>query len=115
MDINPIITGLPFVGLCSGGLIALLIAVFVATDANKRGMNGLIWGLFTFLFCIPVLPLYLVIRKPVGYVGPPVQTYPPPPVAGVPPAPPERMGFCARCGAELQPGAKFCGTCGTSV
>lgn len=27
-------------------------------------MSGFGWGLFTFLFCIVTIPLYLIVRKP---------------------------------------------------
>lgn len=45
--------------------IGVLIAVLIARDANSRGMNGLGWGVFTFLICIVAVPIYLVVRKPV--------------------------------------------------
>jgi hypothetical protein len=48
------------IGLAFSGLIAFLIA----QDANSRGMNGVVWGIFVFLFCIITLPLYLIVRKP---------------------------------------------------
>jgi len=47
-----------------GVVIAAAIAVFVAKDANSRGMSGIGWGIFTFLLCIVALPVYLVVRKP---------------------------------------------------
>ena len=47
-----------------GVIIALVIAVLVAQDANARGMNGALWGVFTFLLCIVAIPVYLVVRKP---------------------------------------------------
>ena len=47
-----------------GIVIAAVIAVLVAKDANSRGMNGIGWGIFTFFLCIIALPVYLIIRKP---------------------------------------------------
>jgi MFS family permease len=115
-----------------GVVIAGAIAVFVYTDAKKRGMNAVGWAIGTFLLCIVILPLYLIIRKPVlvagmpgspavtplppTYVQPPMQ--PPPtfsqPPAGTPPAgTPAR--FCPNCGQPHEGTAKFCPNCGASM
>ena len=51
--------------LIVGLIIAAIIGVLIAKDANSRGMNGAGWGIFVFLICIVALPLYLVVRKPV--------------------------------------------------
>ncbi len=50
--------------LVLGLIIGAVIAVFIAKDAEARGMSGLGWGLAVFLLCILALPLYLVVRKP---------------------------------------------------
>jgi len=42
------------------------------------------------------------------------QTPPAPPVQETPPAAPAGT-FCTGCGAQLPPGARFCGTCGTKL
>ena len=47
-----------------GLVIAAVIAVLIARDANSRGMSGIGWGIFTFLLCIVAVPIYLIIRKP---------------------------------------------------
>jgi hypothetical protein len=47
-----------------GLIIATVVCVLIANDANSRGMNGLVWGGFTFLFCIIAIPIYLIVRKP---------------------------------------------------
>ena len=49
-----------------GLLIAAAIAYWVYQDAESRGMNGILWGIFTFLLCIIALPVYLIVRKPRG-------------------------------------------------
>jgi hypothetical protein len=49
-----------FIGL----IISAVIAVIIAKDAKARGMNGLGWGIFTFLICIVAIPVYLIVRKP---------------------------------------------------
>ena len=50
--------------LVVGLIINAVVGVLIARDANSRGMNGLGWGIFTFLICIVALPVYLVVRKP---------------------------------------------------
>jgi hypothetical protein len=47
-----------------GLIVAAVIAVIIAKDANDRGMSGLGWGIFTFLICIVAIPVYLIVRKP---------------------------------------------------
>lgn len=82
------------IGYLIGFVIAAAIAIWVATDANKRGMNGVGWGIGVFLFCIVVLPIYLITRKPLlaqptGYpYGGPPQPYVPPQQPYVPPQQP---------------------------
>lgn len=49
-----------------GLIIAAVVAVIIAKDANSRGMNGLGWGIFTFLICIIAIPVYLIVRKPIA-------------------------------------------------
>ena len=46
-------------------LVGVVIAILVALDASKRGMNALGWFLGVFLLCIIFLPLYLIVRKPI--------------------------------------------------
>ena len=46
--------------------IYIYVAYWVYTDASKRGMNAILWGILSFLFC-PIVPvIYFIIRKPVG-------------------------------------------------
>jgi MFS family permease len=117
-----------------GFIIALLVAVWVATDANKRGMNGILWGIGVFLVCIVFLPIYLIVRKPLlaqqqPYSYPPPGSHPPQPYGYNPPAQPSQPSytppppaaqpsvtpshhFCSNCGSPLDVGAKFCPNCG---
>jgi len=122
-------------GYFIGAIIAGAVAIWVATDANKRGMNGIGWGIGVFLLCIVFLPIYLIVRKPLlvqpqfpgavpgGFVPPPAppQMNPPmqpPPMQPPPIQPPPATGaqpahsFCANCGAKMTPGTKFCPNCG---
>jgi hypothetical protein len=90
-------------------VIDLVIAVLVAQDASRRGMNGVLWGIGTFLLCIVFLPLYLMMRKPV-LMAPPAG-YPPgyPPPAGPPPG---AGRMCPACGKYHDGSAQFCPHCG---
>ena len=47
-----------------GLIIALVVGILIGQDAEKRGMNGLGWGLGVFLLMIVFLPVYLIVRKP---------------------------------------------------
>ena len=111
-----------------GFLIDLVIAIWVASDANKRGMNGVLWGIGVFLLCIIFLPIYLIVRKPllaeVQPYYPPLQASPPygqqppgPTPTAPPPVEPGQPGhrFCSNCGAQLTPGSRFCPSCGRAV
>jgi hypothetical protein len=56
--------GLSMIWNLVGILIAAAIGFWVYKDARERGMNGVLWGILTFLICIIFLPIYLLIRKP---------------------------------------------------
>ncbi|HBH47334.1 MAG TPA: hypothetical protein DDX98_01760 [Bacteroidales bacterium] len=47
-----------------GIIIALVVAILVAKDAQKRGMNAWAWAFGVFLLLIVFLPLYFILRKP---------------------------------------------------
>lgn len=92
-----------------GLLIALIVAAFVASDANKRGMSGVGWFFGVAFLLIVFLPLYLIVRKP---LLPQYQTYLPqapqpmlPPVTGTP-------SLCMHCGKYYAGQAKYCPLCG---
>ena len=38
-------------GFIVGLIVAAIIGVLIAKDANSRGMNGSGWGIFVFLIC----------------------------------------------------------------
>jgi len=52
-------------GTIIGVILDLAIAIWVYTDAQRRGMNAILWAIGTFLLCIVFLPLYLITRKPI--------------------------------------------------
>lgn len=45
-----------------GTIISILIAGWIYKDANARGKNGLVWGLFGFFFSIITLIVWLITR-----------------------------------------------------
>ncbi len=117
-----------------GLAIDAAIAFWVYTDAKKRPMNAILWAIGTFLVCIVFLPLYLILRKPVGaapgtpggqpqplplpptYTPPPPTFTPPPAQPGSPPAALPKQGkFCPSCGAPHEGTVKFCPSCGASL
>ncbi len=47
-----------------GFLLVLCISLLVKSDAEQRGMDGNNWAAGTFLFCLIVLPVYMLARFP---------------------------------------------------
>lgn len=47
-----------------GLVLAGAAAFWVHSDAKTRGMNAVVWAIFTFLILIIGLPAYLIMRKP---------------------------------------------------
>ena len=93
------------------GLISACLAVWVGVDANKRGLNGVLWGLLVFFTGIVGLIVYLL-------VGPAMQfrngAVPEPSVA--PSGPPEApAGRCPKCQGEIADDYKACPFCGTAL
>ena len=74
--------------------LAIIIAVYVYRDAEKRGMGGALWLVIILVTGIIGLIVYLVVRKPET----PAPPYGPPP--GVPPPPPTNA--CPTCGMPLR-------------
>ena len=65
-----------------GLLIAAMVGFWVATDAQKHGMNQpVLWGIGTFLLLIVFLPAYFVVRHRHDMRHPMAPPPPPAPVA----------------------------------
>jgi putative membrane protein len=63
--------GFPFFGLgmmLVWFVIALIVGYFVYLDANKRGMNGLLWWILILIPMVGILALilYVIIRETAG-------------------------------------------------
>ena len=122
-----------FAGVFGLAMLALGIAilVWVYNDAEKRGLNGLLWAILVFFLHVLGFIIYLVVRsshpeKAKTAVSPAAGPPPPPPPAQapipVPPVPghslapptpaPQPMG-CPQCGKPVAPAHAYCPTCGT--
>ena len=53
-------------------LIAVAVAYWVYTDAEKRGMNAILWAVLTFFCCPITVIVYLIMRSQTPSVPPPV-------------------------------------------
>lgn len=70
--------GFPFFGLgmmLFWLVVFLIIAYLVYQDANKRGTNGLLWGILVLIPMIGILflILYIIIRETSGQKAPPAE------------------------------------------
>jgi hypothetical protein len=97
------------------GLISAGLAVWVGIDANKRGLNGVLWGLLVFFTGIVGLIVYLLVGPAMQHrdgdapgpaIGDPVQPEQPAPSAG---------NRCPRCAGEINDDYKACPLCGTAL
>jgi hypothetical protein len=112
--------GVPELLIILSWLVVLGVAILVGRDANRRGMNGLAWGIGVALLCIVFLPIYLIVRKPLAApsAGVPVQVSSeakPAVPAGSTANMTEQASFCPSCGNRLTTGARFCGRCGAQI
>ena len=86
------------------GLLVLWIAVilWVYRDAERRNMNGVLWGLLVFVGNIIGLIIYLILRNE-GIA----------PQSSTSSGPGSRL--CPSCSVMVQPGFAFCPHCGSKV
>ena len=79
-------------------VIGLLLCVWVYRDAQKRGMNGVLWLIIVLIANIIGLIVYLIVREPEK----PYPSF----------APSPSVRYCKYCGNPLTSDAKFCPKCG---
>jgi Double zinc ribbon len=76
----------------------LAVVIWVYRDAEKRGMNGLLWALLVFIGSIVALIIYLIVRTEPGRA-----------VNGT------AKEACPSCGKDVAAGFVFCPHCGGRV
>jgi RNA polymerase subunit RPABC4/transcription elongation factor Spt4/uncharacterized membrane protein YhaH (DUF805 family) len=89
--------------LASLALFFLWIAVivWVYRDAERRGMNGVLWALLVFIGNLIGLLIYLIVRQDSGGREKPARASP--------------SQSCPSCGKPVSPGYKFCPHCGSPM
>ena len=83
-------------------IIALLIAIWVYKDAEKRGSSGVLWLIIVIIAGIIGLIIWLVVRPPIG--GAPVQQV-------QQPQQPAPGRACPNCGRAIPMDARVCPYC----
>lgn len=82
-------------------VVGLLFGIWVYRDAERRGMDGVLWLIVVLIGGIIGLIIYLVVRKPE------VNTGAAPPSSYTP-----ATKYCIQCGSPLPYDARFCPKCG---
>jgi len=105
--------GFPWPGLYAPlgiwGLIQAVLGVWVGVDANRRGLNGLLWGLLVFFTGVVGLIVYLL-------VAPSMATRPEnAPAAPVVDSTGSASRHCPACRAAIRPEFKACPYCGARL
>jgi hypothetical protein len=115
-----------FEPLFGGALVVfwILVLFWVYRDAERRGMNGVLWALLVFIGNLVGLIIYLIVRNESRPARGPAATtgsagsapHPPAPESAAPPACPKcgkpadpKHAFCPFCGESLQPVCPHCG------
>ena len=81
-------------------IIWIAIVIWVYRDAERRGMNGILWALLVFIGNLIGLLIYLIVRSDPAKA-------PPPKAAGAQP--------CPQCREPVAPGFAYCPHCGTAL
>jgi RNA polymerase subunit RPABC4/transcription elongation factor Spt4 len=110
----------PFIGV--GWLVQLALAVWVTTDANRREMNGILWGVLVFFTSVVGLVVYLIVISTSSArngratsLGSGGRNAPQAP-SSVPPSGDNHLPrFCSSCGGSVQAQFKVCPYCGESL
>ena len=99
------------------GLIQIVLAVWVGVDANRRGHNGILWGLLVLVTPIIGLIVYLLVVQGMAQrIGAVAATPAAAPAAAPAAVPPEKAGpRCPGCGATIDSEFKVCPYCEASL
>ena len=84
-------------------VIWIFVVVWVYRDAERRGMNGVLWALLVFIGNLIGLLIYLIVRS--NTLTSPQET------SSTPPA----SQKCPNCQLPLSPSYVFCPNCGISL
>jgi hypothetical protein len=79
------------------------VIVWVYRDAERRGMNGILWALLVFIGNLIGLLIYLIVRSSNGSTDREVPTSRP------------SSQICPKCHLPLSPTYVFCPNCGYSL
>ena len=94
-----------------GTLLVIVLAFWVGTDANRRGMNGVLWGLLVLFTFVVGLIVYLIVVQ--GSTSPASPPSPAETVAGARGA--IAAGSCPQCGGKVESGFQVCPFCGAAL
>lgn len=109
----------PVFGLLGlGTILQIVLAFWVGMDANRRGMNGLLWGLLVLFTFVVGLLVYLIVAQ-TGGNGVKEQVVAEGATSAVP-ATVARAGehdarACGQCGGKVEAGFKVCPFCGSAL
>jgi RNA polymerase subunit RPABC4/transcription elongation factor Spt4 len=93
-------------------ILWICVIVWVYRDAERRGMNGILWGLLVFIGNIIGLLIYLIVRSDnVSSQSDPPIVHTKCPECSIPVA--DKYAFCPHCGASMA--GPVCPDCGRSV
>ena len=102
-----------------GGILQIALAVWVGVDAQRRGLNGLLWGLLVLFTFIVGLLVYLIVATSMsrnhGASSFPLSAGLTAPPATAPAAPAAAAASCPSCSAAIEPSFKVCPYCGTAL
>jgi len=91
-------------------ILWIFVIAWVYRDAERRGMNGVLWALLVFIGNLIGLLIYLIVRSDAVFAPKIVQETQPCPDCQKPVE--TRFTFCPHCGAKLQ---TVCPDCGKPV
>ncbi|MFX1521688.1 MAG: zinc ribbon domain-containing protein [Promethearchaeota archaeon] len=96
-------------------IVAILLAVWVYRDAEKRGESGILWLIIVLITGIIGLIIWLIVRGDKPVISSEPTTKVPPPPQTVQTTQITDSQFCPNCGAKVQPNSVFCANCGASL
>ncbi len=88
-------------------IIWILVIVWVYRDAERRGMNGVLWALLVFIGNLIGLLIYLIVRSDI--LPAPKQVLATVPCPKCEKSVASNFAFCPHCGAQIQTVCPECG------